>query len=291
MNESQQEQYKRIASAIRFLLSDGARKAPLADVAAVAHYSPFHFQKLFSEYTGISPKKFQQYLNIRHATALLSADKPLDELSREAGLSGISRLHALFVSIEAMTPDEFRRGGASLSIAYSFQESPFGSVLVASTKKGICHLAFYNDNRDSALAALKARFPAADYREEVREIHLQAIAPLCQRSIPQGSLHLHIKGSPFQLKIWEALLHIPSGCIVGYHHVARHSGEPKASRAAGTAIGANPVAYLIPCHRVIRSSGLLGGYRWGLETKEALLAWEIAREDTELTLDDESVVG
>lgn len=290
MNESQQEQYRRIAAAIRFLISSRGRQASLEEIAAAVHYSPFHFQKLFSKYTGVSPKKFQQYLNLRQAQSLLSGAQSLDELSREAGLSGISRLHHLFISLEAMSPDEYRRGGAALQIDYSVQQTPFGHMLVASTTKGICQLAFCID-KAAALSALQSRFPAASFTEKAQELHRQAVMPLCRSGVSTDPLHVHIKGSPFQLKIWEALLKIPSGRLVSYGQVAAAAGVPDAVRATGTAIGANPVAYLIPCHRVIRSSGLLGGYRWGLDTKEMLLALERAQYEQDLALDDEPVVG
>lgn len=275
MNESQQQQYKRIASAIRFLISGRSAHPSLEEVAAAAHYSPFHFQKLFSEHTGISPKKFQQYLNLNHAQSLIPAHMSLDTLSREAGLSGNARLHELFVQIEAMTPAEYRNGGAGLSVRYSLQDTPFGRILVATTQKGVCHMAFFTDE-DLALSELKARFPSADYRFQEEPLHQRAVHPICTAASRQEPIHLHIKGTPFQLKVWEALLKIPSGQLASYTHIAGHTGDPKASRAAGTAIGANPVAFLIPCHRVIRGSGLLGGYRWGLPCKEALLAWERA---------------
>lgn len=290
MNESQQEQYRRIAKAIRFIISARAQNPTLEEIAAAAHYSPFHFQKIFSEHTGISPKKFLQYLNISHAQSLFSGDLPLDALSRESGLSGNSRLHELFISIEAMTPAEFRKGGAALNIRYSFLDTPFGQVIVASTPKGICHLAFCIDPT-LALSELRSRFPAALYSEETTETHLQAIQPICTAIEAKAPIHLHIKGSPFQLKVWEALLKIPTGYLTSYGQIAKHTGDAKASRAAGTAIGANPIAYLIPCHRVIRSSGLLGGYRWGLDCKEALLAWEKAGTDFESKLDNEPVVS
>ncbi|GAA4453479.1 methylated-DNA--[protein]-cysteine S-methyltransferase [Rurimicrobium arvi] len=277
MNDhSATEHYKRIAEAIRFMLLHQQQQPDLAAVAAAAHYSPFHFQKVFSEYTGVSPKKFQRYLSLNHAKNLLDQQSSLENAAWESGLSGTSRLHDLFVSLEAMTPAEYRNKGADLLIDYSFGTSLFGNVLVASTGKGVCHLAF-EDNNEKALAELHAKFPDARFNHQQQPMHTRALHILQHPADSPGTpLKLHLKGTPFQLKVWEALLKIPQGQLCSYRHIAAYTGDAQASRAAGTAIGANPVAFLIPCHRVIRGSGVLGGYRWGLDRKAAILAWETA---------------
>lgn len=274
MNTAVQEQYRRIATAIRFIISEHSRQPSLEEIAAVAHYSPFHFQKIFSEMTGVSPKKFQQMVKMNYLKSLLPKEKKLADLSEASGLSGTSRLHDLFITLEAMSPAAYRNGGAALTITHSYHETPFGKMLVASTDIGICHMAFC-ENELNAFQALQARFPAAKHIEANLSVHEAAVRPIRAATAKKEPIHLHLKGTPFQLKVWQALLKIPEGHLASYAHIAEAAGDLKASRAAGSAIGANPIAFLIPCHRVIRGSGLLGGYRWGLPCKEALLAREL----------------
>lgn len=268
--------YERIAVAIQYIKEHFKEQPDLETIAAHAGLSPFHFQRLFTEWAGVSPKKFLQYISLDYAKKQLKEHQAtLFDTAYETGLSTISRLHDLFVTIEGMTPGEYKNGGEHLVIHYQFSESIFGRLLVASTTKGICHLAF-TDNETDALAVLKRNFPKAHYREIQDPMHTRALLIFQSdwRELPK--IKLHLKGSPFQLKVWETLLRIPLGGLTTYGTIARHLNNSKASRAVGTAVGDNPVAYIIPCHRVIQSSGLLGGYHWGLTRKSAMLGWEAA---------------
>lgn len=269
--------YDRIATAIDYIKTHFKEQPDLNEVAEKIHLSPFHFQRLFTDWAGVSPKKFLQYLSIGHAKSMLQ-DKgaTLFDTAFETGLSGTSRLHDLFIGIEGMTPGEFKNGGDALSINYSFAESPFGEIIVASTPKGICHLAFAND-RDEALAELKAIFPHARYRQTVDLIQQNALYIFSQDWNSLSDIKLHLKGTPFQLKVWEALLNIPMGKLSTYGSISEAIGNPGASRAVGSAVGSNPVAFLIPCHRVIRSTGETGGYHWGSTRKKAMIGWEAAK--------------
>ncbi|GAB3370083.1 methylated-DNA--[protein]-cysteine S-methyltransferase [Spongiibacter taiwanensis] len=278
-----QTNYQRIALAIDFLQHHFTRQPSLDEVAAAVHLSPFHFQRLFTEWAGVSPKKFIQYLSLNYAKGLLQEPRSLMETAHSAGLSGSGRLHDLFVKIEGMTPGEYRQGGEGLTIRHSVADSPFGQVLVASTDKGVCHLAF-EDETTKALAELQHRFPKASYvagQDAHQRAALTIFRPAGEtggtQPVPLSTIKLHLQGTPFQLKVWESLLRIPEGQLRSYGHLAHALGQPKASRAVGTAIGSNPVAFLIPCHRVIQASGKLGGYRWGPTRKSALIAWEAAR--------------
>ncbi|PIE44768.1 MAG: cysteine methyltransferase [Gammaproteobacteria bacterium] len=229
------------------------------------------------ERAGVSPKKFLQYITLNRAKSLLITQPKatLLEASDTLGLSSTSRLHDLFVNIEAMTPATYKNGGKHLSIDYEFSETPFGRVLLASTDKGICHINF--DKADNAINALQQLFPQARIKQQHSDWQQRAARFFQSPAVRNDKICLHLKGTPFQLKVWEALLHIPAGKLSSYGDVARAIAQPSASRAVGTAIGQNPVAFLIPCHRVIRSSGALGGYRWGLERKAAMIGWEAAR--------------
>lgn len=278
MEEQQEINYQKIQEAIQFAVDNYTRQPTLEEIAEHIHLSPYHFQRVFSKWAGVSPKKFIQYLSLQHAKSLLLADKSAMETYMEVGLSSSSRLHDLFVQIEGMTPSEFKNKGESLVIRYSSISSPFGGVLVASTDKGICYMAFYEDY-EVEVSSLKASFPRATFKE-VSPSEFQDIVRVFERSSnePRG-IKLHLKGTPFQLKVWESLLKIPEGRLVSYSYIAGDIGRPKAARAVGTAIGSNPVAYLIPCHRVIQSSGMLGGYKWDLGRKACILGWESAREN------------
>ncbi len=269
--------YDRIARAIDYIKANFKEQPGLETIAENIHMSPFHFQKLFSEWAGVSPKKFLQYISLGYAKNLLKEQQAsLFDVANETGLSGTSRLHDLFVNIEGMTPGEYKNGGANLSINYSFAESPFGNILVASTAKGICYIAFADDEKKS-LADLKNKFPNASYHQVVDLLQQNALHIFKDDWSRLDKIKLHLKGSDFQLKVWETLLKIPGGKLSTYGDIARQLNNPSASRAVGSAVGDNPVAFLIPCHRVIQSTGALGGYMWGNTRKTAIIGWEAAK--------------
>lgn len=269
--------YNRIAGAIHYIRQHYREQPALETIAETVQLSPFHFQKLFTEWAGVSPKKFLQYISLSHAKKLLRENKAtLFDAAYETGLSGTSRLHDLFVSIEGMTPGEYKNGGEDLSINYSYAESRFGNILVASTPKGICHLAFAEE-RNEALQALQDRFPRATYRQMTDLAQQNALHIFKDDWSRPERIKLHLKGSDFQLKVWESLLKIPAGRLATYGDIASYIQRPGASRAVGGAVGDNPVAFLIPCHRVIQASGALGGYMWGPVRKTAIIGWEAAK--------------
>ncbi len=270
--------YKRIAAAIDYIKDNFKGQPDLDEVAEKINLSPFHFQRLFSEWAGTSPKKFLQYVSIGHAKSLLNEQKQatLFDVTCETGLSSTSRLHDLFVTIEGMTPAEYRNGGQGLEINYSFSGSPFGNVIIASTKKGICHMAF-EENDEKALHDLRSAFPGAVFHHRTDAIQQNGLSIFQQDWSNLSRVKLHLKGTDFQLKVWESLLKIPMGKLSTYGRLAGEINNPKASRAVGTAIGSNPVAFLIPCHRVIQSSGVFGGYMWGTTRKTAMIGWEQAQ--------------
>jgi len=268
--------YERIEQAIRFIRENFQDQPDLDEIARQIHLSPFHFQRLFKEWAGVSPKKFLQFTSIEYAKQLLRQQKTLATVSFETGLSGTSRLHDLFIHIEGMTPGEYQQGGRNLHIYYSHAETLFGNILIASTKKGICHISFVQES--SELNDLTSRFPAA-ILEQKTDLHQQEALKMFRDDWSDlDKIKLHLKGTPFQIKVWNALLQIPMGSLKSYLEIANEIGDPKASRAVGTAIGNNPVAYIIPCHRVITSSGNLGGYHWGIDRKSAIIGWEAAKE-------------
>jgi AraC family transcriptional regulator of adaptative response/methylated-DNA-[protein]-cysteine methyltransferase len=278
--ETQDElNFDRIARAISFIRTNFKEQPSLDVIAGEVNVSPYHFQRLFTEWAGVSPKKFMQYTSIEYAKSLLLREEAtLFDTAHETGLSGTGRLHDLFVNIEGMTPAEYRNGGEKLTINYSFAETPFGYLLVAATQKGICHMSFIATEAEAS-AALRARFPNARYHQRVDALQQEALF-IFQHD--WGRLHqikLHLHGTPFQLKVWETLLKIPAGKLATYGSIAGQLEKPGASRAVGSAIGSNPIAYLIPCHRVIRASGNLGGYRWGINRKAAMIGWEAAKND------------
>ncbi|SMX45555.1 methylated-DNA--[protein]-cysteine S-methyltransferase [Actibacterium lipolyticum] len=238
--------------------------------------SPAHFQRLFSRWAGVSPKRFQQYLALGHAKALLHERFTTLETAASAGLSGGGRLHDLFLRWEAMSPGAFARKGEGLEIAYGWFPSPFGEALAMGTDKGLCGLAFCDETgRDASFADMTSRWPNATFTEAPEQLE----APVKAAFNQSGQADLHLIGAPFQIKVWEALLTIPSGHVTTYSEIAQSIGHPKAVRAVGTAVGRNPISFLIPCHRALRKSGGLGGYHWGLPVKRAMLAWESAREE------------
>lgn len=279
MNEQQQLNYNRIAKAIDYIKEHFKEQPNLDEVASKVHLSPFHFQRLFSEWAGTTPKKFLQYISIEHAKKMLQEEQAsLFDTAFKTGLSGTGRLHDLFVSIEGMTPAEYKNGGKNLSVNYSFAESPFGNLIVASTPKGVCHMAF-DDDKEKALNNLKAKFPNAVFQRKSDLSQQNALFIFQNDWSKLNEIKLHLKGTDFQLKVWETLLKIPMGQLSTYGGIAEQISNPKASRAVGTAIGSNPVAFLIPCHRVIQSSGNIGGYMWGDTRKIAIIGWESAKTD------------
>jgi AraC family transcriptional regulator of adaptative response/methylated-DNA-[protein]-cysteine methyltransferase len=275
MSPQEEIHFNRIAEAIHFLRENFLRQPSLDEVAARVYCSPDHFQRVFTEWAGVSPKKFMQYLSLGYAKSLLRGHgTTLFDAAVETGLSGTGRLHDLFIHIEAMTPGEWKAGGM-LTIHSHFAETPFGNALVAATERGICHLAFVEDEA-TGLANLRTTFPAAIHSSG-SNIHTEAALRFFSReSQDLPRLKMHLRGTSFQLKVWEALLKIPTGGLTTYGSLAASLGQPGAARAVGSAVGDNPVAFLIPCHRVIQRSGALGGYAWGPARKGAMLGWEAA---------------
>jgi len=276
MKAQEEINFNRIAEAIGYIKANFKTQPGLEEIAEKVNLSHFHFQRLFSEWAGTTPKRFLQYISIGYAKEMLKENQSLFDTALETGLSGTSRLHDLFVNIEGMTPGEYKNGGENLHINYSFAESPFGNIIVASTTKGICHIAFYDDE-NIALANLQRQFPAAQYQQILDKEQQNALYIFSHDWSKLHQIKLHLKGTDFQLKVWEALLKIPMGKLATYGNIAEQLQNPNASRAVGTAIGDNPVAFLIPCHRVIQSSGALGGYHWGVNRKTAMIGWEAAK--------------
>jgi len=272
--------YDKIAEALHFIQENFKKQPSLDEIAESVHLSPFHFQRLFTEFVGTSPKNFLQYTTLNYAKSLLNKQQTLFDTTFHSGLSSTSRLHDLFIKIEGMSPAEYQNGGRNLSISYSFSHTPFGSIIVASTAKGICHLMFHG-SEEEGLQYLQTQFPNATFKEEANALHEKALVLFQENTTKQETLKLHLKGTDFQLKVWSALLKIPYGDVSTYGDLAKKIEQPNASRAVGTAIGSNPVAFLIPCHRVIRQSGELGGYMWGETRKRVILAYEQCHLTTE----------
>lgn len=269
--------YQKIEEAIDYIHQNFRQQPSLEDIAEKVHLSPFHFQRLFSDWAGVSPKKFLQYLSVEYAKSILNdRQATIFDAAYETGLSGTGRLHDLFVKIEGMTPGEFKNGGENLNINYSYAQTPFGNVLVASTPKGICHIAFADDE-NSAFEALKKSFPNAQFHHILDLNQQNALLIFTHDWQKLNQIKLHLKGTDFQLKVWESLLKIPMGKLSTYGTIAAQIQKPTASRAVGTAIGDNPVAFLIPCHRVIQSTGAFGQYHWGSSRKTAMIGWEAAQ--------------
>lgn len=271
--------YTRVEQAIRYLETHAKDQPGLAELARHASLSEFHFQRLFREWAGITPKDFLQCLTLNRAKALLAESRSVLETTLEVGLSGTGRLHDLFLNLEAMTPGEFKRGGEGLSISWGIHTTPFGEVLLAVTGRGLCALSFLEEgSRQQVVSELQARWPGAVLAEN--SLQTEAVAKeVTARMLgnPPKPLSLLLKGSPFQIQVWKALLAVPEGQIVSYRELARLVGSPGATRAVGSALAMNPVGYLIPCHRVIRSTGAIGEYHWGTTRKRALLGVEGAR--------------
>ena len=257
------------------LIDNANHELSLDELAERMNMSPSHFQRTFSRWVGVSPKRYQQYLALDHAKHLLRNRFTTLETASEVGMSGSSRLHDLFLTWEAMSPGEFAANGAGLVIDFGWFDGPFGDMLVAATDRGICGIAFAEEfGREWSLEDLQSRWPAAEFREDSDRLQ-----PVVRDVLGGNAAKLHLIGAPFQLKVWEALLQIPSGHVSTYSQIAASVGNPRAVRAVGTAVGRNPISWLIPCHRALRKSGELGGYHWGLPVKRALLAWESARTE------------
>ena len=272
--------YYRIAEALKYIGENQQAQPNLEQVAEQVHLSPYHFQRLFSEWAGVSPKKFLQYLSIENAkTVLKNQTASVYDAAFETGLSGTGRLHDLFVNIEGMTPGQYKNGGENLTIQYSLQECQFGNYLIASTQTGVCNLLFFDKNAGPVIEELRAQWPKARlieapgiYDQPVDEFFSGAFSA-------KQPIRLHLKGTDFQLKVWEALLKIPEAALAHYRGIAELIDQKNAHRAVGTAIGRNPIAFLIPCHRVIKSVGKIGEYRWGTQRKAAIIGWEQAKND------------
>jgi AraC family transcriptional regulator of adaptative response/methylated-DNA-[protein]-cysteine methyltransferase len=278
--------YARIEKTIRYLEANFRAQPSLAALAAQVHLSEYHFQRLFRRWAGISPKRFLQVLTADYARRLLHESHTVLEVSDAAGLSSAGRLHDLLVNLHAVTPGDIQAQGANLRIQYGFHPSPFGECLVAVTARGICAIEFITTGgRAAALAQLKRQWPAASRRLQPRATQPLAARLFAAPRTVSDRLDLLVQGSNFQVKVWEALLRIPSGRVVSYEDIAARIAAPTATRAVASAIARNPVAVLIPCHRVIRKSGVFGEYRWGSARKKALLGWEAAQR-----ADDEAII-
>lgn len=270
-----------IARALREIDAAG-QAVSLEDLAARMQMSPAHFQRVFSQWVGVSPKRWQQYLTLDHARQLLADHHTMLSTADAVGLSGSGRLHDLFLTWEAMSPGDYAKGGAGLEIRWGMYDSPFGPALVMATQKGICGIGFTADTGvDEGFRDLSARWPKARYLRDDGAIAPLAVAAFVPAAGRRAALHLI--GAPFQIKVWEALLTIPSGQVATYSDLAQVVGHPTAQRAVGTAVGRNPISFLIPCHRALRRDGGWGGYHWGLPQKRAMLAWEAARAEADLT--------
>ena len=274
------QHYQLIERAIQYIEANVQRQPELDEIASAIGLSEYHFQRLFTRWAGISPKRFMQFLTKEHAKGLLTRSENLLETTHQVGLSSLGRLHDLFINTEAVTPGEFKSQGSGLTIHYGLHHSPFGKCLIATTERGICHLGFVQTSEGNAIDNLVADWKQAKMVEDYK-----STAPLIDRIFtgPQTGtaferqnqpLSLHLRGTNFQIKVWEALLNIPSGAVTTYEQIAMRIGSPNAVRAVGSAVGHNPIAVLIPCHRVLRKSGEFGNYRYGAARKMALLARE-----------------
>jgi AraC family transcriptional regulator, regulatory protein of adaptative response / methylated-DNA-[protein]-cysteine methyltransferase len=272
------EDYARIEQAIRYLEANAYRQPDLNEVAAHVGLSEYHFQRLFTRWAGISPKRFLQFLTLENAKTWLTRSTNLLDATYAAGLSSPGRLHDLFVQTEAVTPGEYKTRGAGVDIAYGFHPTPFGECLLALTGRGICFLAFVDGDRSSALDQLRRSWPNAALVESSPRT-----APVVEgifTTSSTGNLPLHLRGTNFQIKVWEALLRLPPGRVTTYQELAKGLNAPGAARAVGNAVARNPIAYLIPCHRVLQKTGHFGNYRYGSSRKMAILGWELARHES-----------
>lgn len=277
MMSTDKTNYERIAEAILFITENLKKQPSLEEVAAKVRLSPFHFQRVFTEFAGVSPKKFLQFLTADYLKERIKETSNLAEAAELAGLSSQSRVYDLFTGIEAVTPQEFKSGGKGLLITYGYHSTPFGECFMAVTERGICGMTFieaHSREADFLTFSKKWHFAEIKRNEGVTESYVSRIFQPHFSSLVK--VHLLVQGTNFQLKVWEALLTIPRGSLTTYQYIANSIGNPKAVRAVGTAVGENPVAFLIPCHRVIRKEGKLGEYRWGSVRKKVIVGWEAA---------------
>ncbi len=267
--------WKLMRRAIDRIDTEDGRGLTLQEIANEIGLSPTHFQRVFSRWAGVSPKRVQQYLTLEHAKSLLADKHTTLETAEEVGLSGGGRLHDLFVKWEAMSPGDVAKKGDGLNISYAWADGPFGKTLSMATDRGLCGMAFAEEvGDDAAMADMQARWPEARFAENPGLVN-----PHFEAAFGGGETKLHLIGAPFQIKVWEALMRIPTGHVTTYSDIAQSIGTPKAVRAVGTAVGRNPISWLIPCHRALRKTGGLGGYHWGLPVKRAMLAWETLEAD------------
>lgn len=272
--------YQRIEQAIQFLQQNFQRQPALEEVAEKVHLSAFHFQRMFTEWAGISPKRFLQYLTTGYLKEKLYLSQSIEAAATAAGLSSQSRVYDLFTTLEAVTPAEYRQRGSGIRIEYGFHATPFGSCLLGVTERGICWLSFIASDEDGrgALEEMKASWYNSIFHEN-QELTKKVVGQVFETGSSK-KLHLFVKGTNFQVKVWEALLRIPPGALTTYQDIARRISNPKATQAVGSAVGSNTVAYLIPCHRVIRKDGMLGEYRWSPARKKSMIGWEMAQHDS-----------
>lgn len=270
--------YLRIEQAIRYLEENVQRQPELDEVAEKVHLSPFHFQRIFTEWAGISPKRFLQFLTIGFLKEKLEKSKNLVEVAEQAGLSSQSRVYDLFTTLEAVTPQEYKLKGSGLRIEYAFHPTPFGLALIGITERGVCWLSFIQSDEDPKheLAKMKEHWHNSVFHED-ELITTPFVDQIFGKATTKSRLHLLVKGTNFQVKVWEALLKIPMGEVTTYKGVASQIQNPKAMQAVGSAVGSNHIAYLIPCHRVIRKDGILGEYRWSSTRKKSIIGWEMAK--------------
>jgi len=272
---SQNRHYEIVERAIAFIRSSVQTQPTLEEIARAVHVSPHHLQRIFSAWAGLSPKRFLQYLTKEHAKSCLAKSFTVLEAADEVGLSSASRLHDLMITYEAMSPGEYQSGGAGLEIGFGVADSPFGNVLIAWTGRGICHIGFIEAQSDPT-QSLSERWSRACRRRDDDEAGRWSRS-IFNSTLTRDRVPLVIRGTSFQLKVWEALIKTNPGDVLSYGQLSRRSGEPRAARAVGAALAANSIAYLIPCHRVIRESGVIGDFRWGSERKVAMQAWEQGR--------------
>jgi AraC family transcriptional regulator of adaptative response/methylated-DNA-[protein]-cysteine methyltransferase len=275
------EDYRRVEKAIRYLEDNFRSRPTLDEIAENAFLSKYHFTRLFKRWAGISPMRFMQFLTLEYTKRKLDEAESILDASYDAGLSGPGRLHDLFVTFDAMTPGEYKNLGRGLIIEYGFHPAPFGTCLLAKTDRGICHLSFIDpDDNESAPNRLRSQWPDSEFIEN-REATGSIVRSIFTTK-PENesrSFHLLVKGTNFQVNVWRALLAIPGGRVVSYGNLANRIGRPGSARAVAGAAAVNPVAYLIPCHRVIAESGQIHGYRWGTARKKAIIGWEAAKTE------------
>ncbi|MGD8353066.1 MAG: methylated-DNA--[protein]-cysteine S-methyltransferase [Pseudomonadota bacterium] len=276
--------YVKVERAIYYIEEHSGQQPGLEDISAHVGWSPFHFQRVFKKWTGLSPKRFLQCITVENAKRLLESSAPVLETSYDVGLSGSGRLHDLFVSVETVTPGQYKSGGAGVRLVYGFHQTPFGSALIASAKNGLTDIRFLGEGEESKVVeGLREKWPAADIAEDPEatgEISGRIFTGL-DKEADGSPIRIWLRGTNFQIKVWQALLRIPEGSIVSYSDVAKSIGRPDAVRAVANAVASNPVAWLIPCHRVLRNSGAIGGYAGGIARKKIMLAREIAGQVVE----------